>query len=147
MIKPVRYSGRSGRSSQASENITAGPITQLKVIATAIARRSATASPMRLNFTFASTGYIITNRPTAMGRETVPILTSSSQSFRSGTSRPRAMPSTIAAPIHAGRKRSSKESRWSTSASAGVAGADVGPVEADALTGAASHTGQVDRQL
>ena len=28
-IRPVRYSGRSGSSSQASANINAGPITQL----------------------------------------------------------------------------------------------------------------------
>ena len=41
-------------------------------------RRSVTTWPMREYFTLASTGYIISSRPMAMGSETVPIFTRSS---------------------------------------------------------------------
>ena len=40
MISPVRYSGRSGSSSQASANINAGPSTQLRTIEVASIVRS-----------------------------------------------------------------------------------------------------------
>ncbi len=40
MIRPVRYSGRSGSSSQASANISAGPITQFRTSEETSSRRS-----------------------------------------------------------------------------------------------------------
>ena len=45
-ITPVRYAGWSGSSSQASANITAGPITQLSSSETVIIRRSAVIRPI-----------------------------------------------------------------------------------------------------
>jgi len=45
MISPVRYSGRSGSSSQASVNISAGPSTQLRTIEDTSSRRSAVTWP------------------------------------------------------------------------------------------------------
>ena len=116
-ISPVRYSGRSGSISHASVNITIGPTNQLKSIARPSPRRSASASPTRLYFTLASTGYIITSNPIAIGNETVPIFTLSSRSLRLGMSLPSTMPSTIAAPIHVGRNRFSSDKRCRTSGS------------------------------
>ncbi|CAM5310415.1 hypothetical protein SHIRM173S_13323 [Streptomyces hirsutus] len=40
MIRPVRYSGRSGRKIQASANITAGPTSQLTTSEETISFRS-----------------------------------------------------------------------------------------------------------
>ena len=117
MISPVRYSGRSGSNSQARVNITAGPMTQFNNNDSHSERRSRTASSRRRYFTLASTGYIINSRPIAIGSDTVPILTRSSQSLSSGIARPSINPATIATPIHAGRNRSSIDSRCNTSVS------------------------------
>ena len=46
MISPVRYSGRSGSISQASVNITAGPISQLSTSDITSDRRSAITVPI-----------------------------------------------------------------------------------------------------
>jgi len=117
MISPVRYSGRSGSSSHASVNISAGPITQLRINDGTMSVRSVVTSPILEYRTLANTGYIISISPIAIGSETVAILTSSSQSLRSGMSRPRPRPSAIAARIHTGRNRSSRDSRSRTGAS------------------------------
>ena len=45
-ITPVRYAGRSGNINQASANITAGPMIQLRISDTAIMRRSAVILPI-----------------------------------------------------------------------------------------------------
>ena len=54
-------------------------------------------------FTLASTGYIIQNRPIAIGMETLPSLTRSSAGPMPGHARPSPRPSAIAAKIHTGR--------------------------------------------
>ncbi len=48
MISPVRYSGRSGSSSQARVNMSAGPITQLRTSEVTISVRSAVIRPIWL---------------------------------------------------------------------------------------------------
>ena len=78
MINPVRYAGRSGSISQAKVNIRAGPMTQFNSNDVPMVRRSFATLPTLAYFTFANTGYIISNRPIAIGNETVPILTVSS---------------------------------------------------------------------
>jgi hypothetical protein len=45
MISPVRYSGRSASSSQASVNITAGPTSQFSTNEDTMSFRSAVTSP------------------------------------------------------------------------------------------------------
>ena len=45
MINPVRYSGRSANSNQASVNITAGPTSQFSTSEDAMSLRSAVTSP------------------------------------------------------------------------------------------------------
>ena len=47
MISPVRYSGRSGSSSQASANISAGPTTQFSTSDDHSNRRSRVTLPSR----------------------------------------------------------------------------------------------------
>ena len=46
MIKPVRYSGRSGSNSQARANINAGPMTQLSTSEVTMSLRSVAISPI-----------------------------------------------------------------------------------------------------
>ena len=88
MIRPVRYSGRSGSNSHASANMSAGPSTQFSTRDRAISRLLAVTRWVSSYRTFASTGYIITSRPRAIGRETDPIFTASSAWARPGTNRP-----------------------------------------------------------
>ena len=47
MIRPVRYSGRSGSSSQARANISAGPSTQLRISDEISSLRSPVTVPRR----------------------------------------------------------------------------------------------------
>lgn len=70
-----------------------------------IERRSEMASPTRLYITLASTGYIITSSPIAIGSDTVADPHIVEQRFRLGMSRPRATPTTMTGPIQAGRNR------------------------------------------
>ena len=74
MISPVRYSGRSGSSSQARANISAGPTSQFSTRRAPSIRRSPVTRPSSEYRTLASTGYIISSRPMAIGRQTVPDL-------------------------------------------------------------------------
>lgn len=92
-IRPVRYSGRSGRKSQARANISAGPSTQLSTREGISSRRSRVTAPSRSYRTLARTGYIITSRPSAIGSETPLTPAPASASPRPGTARPRARPS------------------------------------------------------
>ena len=91
--------------------MTAGPITQFSTSDTAIIRRSAVIRPISVYRTLASTGYIISSSPSAIGRLVPWIATRFSALFRPGTSRPSSSPAAIAAPIHTGRNRSSLDSR------------------------------------
>src|SRR5699024_11678243 len=59
--------------------------------------------------TLAKTGYIITSRPMAIGREIPPILIASSAVFNPGTNRPRARPMPMASKIHTASHRSKKD--------------------------------------
>ena len=107
MIRPVLYSGRSGRNSHASANMNAGAATQLMTTEVIMSFLSASTFPVSSYRTFASTGNIITSRPMAIGSDTSATLTESSASARPGTSLPNSRPSAMAAMIHTGRKRSS----------------------------------------
>jgi len=70
---PTLYSGRSGRKSQASENIRNGPITQFRKRETL----NIFPAPLTLEsssyLTLARGGYIIHNNPIAIGSDTVSI--------------------------------------------------------------------------
>src|SRR5699024_11591598 len=60
--------------------------------------------------TFASTGYIMTSRPSAIGTEIPPIASRARRPDRPGTRRPSNRPATIASPIQTGNHRSRVES-------------------------------------
>ena len=94
--------------------MTAGPITQLSTSEAAIIRRSAVIRRISVYRTLASTGYIISSSPSAMGRLVPWIATLFSALFRPGTRQPSSSPAAIAAPIHTGRNRSSRDSRATT---------------------------------
>ena len=64
--------------------------------------------------TLASTGYIITSSPIAIGSETDPILSESSSVVRPLEVRPRTRPRAIATMIQTGRNRSSRDRRPTT---------------------------------
>ena len=69
-IIPVLYSGRSGKKIHASENMSTGPIIQLSVSETANIFHCTIAFDSFSYLTLASGGYIIHNRPIAIGSET-----------------------------------------------------------------------------
>ena len=143
MISPVRYAGRSGSMSQAKVNIRAGPMTQFNSNDVPMVRRSFATLPTLAYFTFAKTGYIISNRPIAIGNETVPILTVSSHLLRPGIVRPSKSPRAIAPSIQSGRNRFSRDSRRNTSASLGtgaVGAIDPLPCECDSPSGWSSES-------
>ncbi len=71
MISPVRYSGRSGRKTQARTNMMAGPMTQFSTAETLNIFQAVATLPSSSYLTLASTGYIIHSRPMAMGNDTV----------------------------------------------------------------------------
>lgn len=111
MISPVRYSGRSGRNAHARANISAGPTSQFSTSELTRSFLSPVTAPTRSYRTLASTGYIITSRPRAIGTEIPPTSSAASTSERAGTNRPRVSPATIASPIHSGSHRSSVDNR------------------------------------
>ena len=117
MINPVRYAGRSGSISHAKANISEGPMTQFNNNEIPTVRRSHTTLPTLAYFTFANTGYIISSRPIAIGSDTEPILAVFSHPLRPGIVRPSRSPRAIAASIHSGRNRLSRDNRCRTSAS------------------------------
>src|SRR5690349_13515273 len=106
-IKPVRYSGYSGSSSHARPNISAGPTTQLSSRDNPDIFQFAATSGIFPYLTFASTGYIIHNRPIAIGRDTVSSFADSSAGPSAGNSLPSAIPSAIAPKFQTGKNRSS----------------------------------------
>ena len=121
MITPVRYAGWSARNSQARANMKAGPITHERKSDIPKKRRSSTPSELDLPRssyrTFVRTGYIISKRPIAIGKLTVPTRSVSRASSTPETRDPRASPPAIASAIHRGRNRSSVESRATTAGS------------------------------
>src|SRR3990172_7383826 len=123
LITPVRKAGSSGSSSHARTNISSGPTTQDRISELANRARSSMPSericPRPSQRTLASTGYIITSRPIAIGSDTVPTRSASSHVSSWGTADPSTSPPTIARPIHTGRNRSSRDScpaTWPVSA-------------------------------
>ncbi len=111
MIRPVRNCGRSGSSNHASANIAAGPTIQFSTSDETSIRRSLVTEFRCPYRTLASTGYIISSSPSAIGNDTDPTLTASNPTFKPGTSRPRSSPTPMAARIHTGRKRSRTDNR------------------------------------
>ena len=103
MISPVRYSGRSGRKIQASVNMNAGPTSQLRTSESVRSVRSPVTRWVSSYRTFASTGYIITSSPIAIGSEIPPTCIESRNVLRPGTNRPSSSPSAIAARIQMAR--------------------------------------------
>ena len=68
IIMPTLYSGKSGRKTQASENIRKGPITQFKNSETLNIFHALATLPSSSYLTFASGGYIIHISPIAIVR-------------------------------------------------------------------------------
>ena len=120
MISPVRYSGWSGRNAQARANISAGPMIQFSTRDRASSRLSPVTRWVSSYRTLASTGYIITSSPRAIGRDIPITWTDSSAWFRPGTRAPRASPAPMASRIQTARKRSRKDIRAATGASVGA---------------------------
>ena len=118
-MRPVRKAGSSGRKIQASANISAGPMSQLRMSDSHSIRRSPVKWPMSSYFTRARTGYIIAKRPMAIGRLVWSTLTASRAVLSPGTTRPRRRPAPMASAIHRGRNRSRVDRRATTAESAG----------------------------
>ena len=111
MIRPVRYSGRSGSSSQASANISAGPSTQFST--SELTQQLAVAGD-GVEAVVADLGqHRVHHDQQAEGdrqRDAVDLDRVQRVVRARGSSRPSSRPATMATPIHTGRNRSRVES-------------------------------------
>ena len=112
MITPVRYAGWSGRSSQASANISTGPTTQESKSERPKKRRFETPSGSCAELLVADLRedrvHHQEQAERRSGARRCRRCSLSSPSFRLGTSEPSPSPAAIASAIQSGRKRSSR---------------------------------------
>ena len=95
-IRPVRYSGRSGRKSHARTNMRTGPIIQFWTMDALRAFPCFFIFESSSYFTPASGGYIIQISPMAIGRETCSMRTESRIPATCGYNVPRMIPPAMA---------------------------------------------------
>ena len=88
----------------------AGPTIQLRTSEGTSSRDCRAIAPTSVYRTFASTGYIMSSRPIAIGNEVDPKWPASSRLTILGAQRPSSNPAAMASRIQIGRKRSSNES-------------------------------------